>query len=79
DEIAEISLHVGDYHDLMFQPLDERRAPSTLADAKFSNFIRLYVVVGHDVDGGLHVAVRSDDTWPTLVQRPTPEEFPPEV
>jgi 2-methylcitrate dehydratase PrpD len=27
---------VGDYHNLMCQPLDERRAPATLADAKFS-------------------------------------------
>jgi len=36
DEIAEIKLHVGDYHDLMCQPLEERRAPATLADAKFS-------------------------------------------
>jgi 2-methylcitrate dehydratase PrpD len=35
-DIAEIKLHVGDYHDLMCQPLEERRAPSTLADAKFS-------------------------------------------
>lgn len=35
-EIAEIRLHVGDYHDLMCQPLEERRAPTTLADAKFS-------------------------------------------
>ncbi|CDM63073.1 MULTISPECIES: MmgE/PrpD family protein [Rhizobium] len=36
DEIAEIRLYVGDYHDLMCQPLEERRAPATLADAKFS-------------------------------------------
>lgn len=36
EEIAEIRLHVGDYHDLMCQPLEERRAPATLADAKFS-------------------------------------------
>lgn len=36
DHIAEIRLHVGDYHDLMCQPLSERRAPATLADAKFS-------------------------------------------
>ena len=35
-EIEEIRLHVGDYHDLMCQPLEERRAPATLADAKFS-------------------------------------------
>jgi 2-methylcitrate dehydratase PrpD len=36
DDIAEIKLHVGDYHDLMCQPMSERRAPATLADAKFS-------------------------------------------
>lgn len=36
DDIAEIKLHVGDYHDLMCQPLAERRTPATLADAKFS-------------------------------------------
>jgi 2-methylcitrate dehydratase PrpD len=36
EQIAEIRLHVGDYHDLMCQPLDERRSPATLADAKFS-------------------------------------------
>ena len=35
-DIAEIRLHVGDYHDLMCQPLAERCAPATLADAKFS-------------------------------------------
>ena len=35
-EIEDIRLHVGDYHDLMCQPLGERRAPATLADAKFS-------------------------------------------
>jgi 2-methylcitrate dehydratase PrpD len=35
-EIREIRLHVGDYHSLMCQPLAERRAPATLADAKFS-------------------------------------------
>ncbi|MFT2215070.1 MmgE/PrpD family protein [Rhizobium giardinii] len=36
EDIAAIRLHVGDYHDLMCQPLEERRAPVTLADAKFS-------------------------------------------
>lgn len=35
-QIAEIRLHVGDYHTLMCQPIEERRAPATLADAKFS-------------------------------------------
>lgn len=36
DEISEIHLHVGDYHNLMCQPLEERSEPATLADAKFS-------------------------------------------
>lgn len=36
DDIAEVRLSVGDYHELMCRPLDERRAPATLADAKFS-------------------------------------------
>ena len=36
EDIAEIRLHVGDYHELMCRPLEERRAPMTLADAKFS-------------------------------------------
>ncbi|WHO82631.1 MmgE/PrpD family protein [Rhizobium leguminosarum] len=36
NEISEIRLHVGDYHEVMCQPLEERRAPKTLADAKFS-------------------------------------------
>ncbi len=35
-DIAAIKLHVGDYHDLMCQPMQERCAPATLADAKFS-------------------------------------------
>ncbi|RAM37399.1 MmgE/PrpD family protein [Arthrobacter globiformis] len=36
DEVKQIRLHVGDYHDLMCRPLQERRAPATLVDAKFS-------------------------------------------
>lgn len=36
DDIAAITLHVGDYHRLMSEPLDERCAPATLADAKFA-------------------------------------------
>ena len=36
EDIAEIHLHVGDYHNLMCEPLQERRSPATLADAKFS-------------------------------------------
>jgi 2-methylcitrate dehydratase PrpD len=36
EDIAELRVHVGDYHDLMCQPLDARRAPTTLVDAKFS-------------------------------------------
>lgn len=36
DEVAEIRVHVGDYHQIMCTPLDTRRAPETLVDAKFS-------------------------------------------
>lgn len=36
DDIREIRLHIGDFHGLMCDPLAERRAPATLADAKFS-------------------------------------------
>lgn len=35
-DIREIRLHVGDFHGLMCEPLAARRAPATLADAKFS-------------------------------------------
>jgi 2-methylcitrate dehydratase PrpD len=35
-DIAEIRCSVGDYHALMCTPLDERRSPTTLADARFS-------------------------------------------
>jgi 2-methylcitrate dehydratase PrpD len=34
--IAEIRVFVGDYHELMCQPLEARRAPATLVDARFS-------------------------------------------
>lgn len=36
DEIAQLVVHVGDYHALMCEPLEVRRAPTTLVDAKFS-------------------------------------------
>jgi 2-methylcitrate dehydratase PrpD len=36
DDIASVTLHTGDYHLLMSEPLEERIAPKTLADAKFS-------------------------------------------
>lgn len=35
-DISEIRVFVGDYHQLMCEPLDQRRTPSTLVDAKFS-------------------------------------------
>ncbi|HYF17667.1 MAG TPA: MmgE/PrpD family protein [Ramlibacter sp.] len=35
-DIAEIRVFVGDYHRLMSEPLEARRAPATLVDAKFS-------------------------------------------
>ena len=36
EEIDVITAFVGDYHDLMCRPLEERRAPRTMVDAKFS-------------------------------------------
>ena len=36
EHIKEIRICVGDYHQLMCEPLDARRAPATLVDAKFS-------------------------------------------
>jgi 2-methylcitrate dehydratase PrpD len=36
EDIAELVVHVGDYHALMCDPLEVRRAPTTLVDAKFS-------------------------------------------
>jgi 2-methylcitrate dehydratase PrpD len=36
EDIAEIRVYVGDYHRLMSEPLEQRRNPTTLVDAKFS-------------------------------------------
>lgn len=36
EDVKKIRLYVGDYHDLMCRPLEARRAPETLVDAKFS-------------------------------------------
>ena len=36
EDIARIEVFVGDYHRLMTHPLEQRRAPQTLVDAKFS-------------------------------------------
>jgi 2-methylcitrate dehydratase PrpD len=36
DDLQEIRVFVGDYHNLMCTPLTARRAPETLVDAKFS-------------------------------------------
>ena len=35
-DIAELRVFVGDYHQLMCSPLEARRAPTTLVDARFS-------------------------------------------
>ena len=60
DDIAEIRVHVGDYHEIMCTPLEERRAPATLVDAKFSlpflvavAAVHRDVALAHFVDGGL--------------------------
>ena len=36
EDIREIRVHAGDYQQIMCSPLESRRAPSTLVDAKFS-------------------------------------------
>src|SRR5258708_20248251 len=36
EDIREIRVHVGDYHEIMCSPLESRRAPATLVAAKFS-------------------------------------------
>lgn len=36
EDIAEIRVHTGDWHDVMCQPLDARRAPTSALDGKFS-------------------------------------------
>lgn len=36
DQVQELRVFVGDYHRLMSEPLEARRAPTTLVDAKFS-------------------------------------------
>ncbi len=35
-DIEQIRVYVGDYHQLMSEPIEQRRAPRTLVDAKFS-------------------------------------------
>jgi 2-methylcitrate dehydratase PrpD len=59
-DIDEIRVYVGDYHQIMCSPLDERRAPATLVDAKFSlpflvavAAVHRDVAIGHFVHGGL--------------------------
>ena len=52
DDISEIRLHIGDFHMLMCQPLAERQAPATLADAKFS---LPFLVAVAAVRGGVRV------------------------
>lgn len=47
DDIAEIRVHVGDYHRLMCEPLAARRAPATLVDAKFSLPYLMAVAAAH--------------------------------
>jgi 2-methylcitrate dehydratase PrpD len=36
DDMDRIRVHVGDYHSVMCTPIDTRRAPTTLVDARFS-------------------------------------------
>ncbi|MFP3554855.1 MmgE/PrpD family protein [Paraburkholderia sp. SIMBA_049] len=50
EDIKEIRVHVGDYHEIMCSPLHSRRAPATLVDAKFSlPFLVAVAAVRRDV------------------------------
>jgi len=50
EDIREIRVHVGDYHEIMCSPLESRRAPATLVDAKFSlPFLVAVAAVRRDV------------------------------
>jgi len=50
EDITEIRVHVGDYHQIMCDPIERRRAPETLVDAKFSlPFLVAIAAVRHDV------------------------------
>ena len=60
DEILEIRLSIGDYHEIMCTPLEVRQAPTTLVDAKFSlpflvalAVVQRHVALSHFVADGL--------------------------
>ena len=53
DQIEEVRVFVGDYHRLMCEPLDTRRAPTTLVEAKFS---LPYLVAVAAARGGMRLA-----------------------
>ncbi len=61
EDIAELRVFVGDYHQLMCTPLEARQAPETLVDAKFSlpflvalAAVHQTVKVVHFTEEGLH-------------------------
>ena len=67
-DIKDIRLHVGDYHDLMCQPLAERRAPATLADAKFSLPFLVAIAVarrGMNISDFTEAGLRDNDVLST--------------
>jgi 2-methylcitrate dehydratase PrpD len=50
EDIAEIQVHVGDYHQRMCDPIETRRVPRTLVDAKFSlPFLVAVAIVRRDL------------------------------
>jgi 2-methylcitrate dehydratase PrpD len=53
DRIEEVRVFVGDYHRLMCEPLDTRRVPTTLVEAKFS---LPYLVAVAAARGGMRLA-----------------------
>lgn len=57
-DVAEIRVHVGDYHQIMCDPIDTRRRPQTLVDAKFSLPFLVAVAAVH---GDLRLAAFSEE------------------
>lgn len=58
EEISEIRVHVGDYHELTCRPLEARRTPANRADAQYS---LPYLVAVASVRRGVTVSDFTDD------------------
>jgi len=76
EDIGQINIHVGDYHQRMCSPLDQRRAPRTAVDAKFSlpYCIAIVAVRGDLAIGDFAPQALSDPAVLAMAQRVVPIE-----